>query len=296
LARSFRSNSPTRSSLRPDWERMRRSSRRWIPALLLAAASCAVALSPVNGSAAPPATSAAVPAAKPSRAVGKPTRGSLVNGVLLPAVGEHYTTWDPGLRVSPGRDWRRWGTDDTVARVRCVINSVAAAHPDWPKLVIGDLSLPQGGPFGPEYGGLGHASHQNGLDVDVYYPRRDRAEVAPANRSEADFARSRELVDRFVAAGAEVIYVGRLTPLRSPNPVVEPARKHDDHFHVRFPNPSRPRPTTTMPTSQVPTSRVPISQVPISQVPTTNLLAGPATSAPQPTTTLPKYPACNPGT
>jgi murein endopeptidase len=255
------------------------SPHRSVSVLLLVATTFAVAAVPSLGTTEVPTTSAVPPTtviAKPSRAVGSPTRGSLVNGVLFPAVGEHHTTWDPGLRVSPGRDWRRWGTADTVSRVQCVIDSVAAAHPDWPKLVIGDLSLPQGGPFGPEYGGLGHASHQNGLDVDVYYPRRDRAEIAPANRSEADFARSRELVDRFVAAGAEVIFVGRLTPLRGPVPVVERARKHDDHFHVRFYNPGRPRPTTT--------------------VPTTKLLAGPTTTAPAPTTTLPKYPACNPGT
>ncbi len=48
------------------------------------------------------------------------------------------------------------------------------AHPESPPILVGDLSLPTGGSFGAEYGGLGHASHQNGLDVDIYYPRKDR--------------------------------------------------------------------------------------------------------------------------
>jgi murein endopeptidase len=45
----------------------------------------------------------------------------------------------------------------------------AAAHPGAPRLGVGDLSRPRGGRFGPEYGGDGHRSHQNRLDVDVYH-------------------------------------------------------------------------------------------------------------------------------
>ncbi len=54
---------------------------------------------------------------------------------------------------------------------------------------IGDLSRPNGGVFDERFGGRGHASHQNGLDVDVYYPRRDgqelRAGAARSGRSRA---------------------------------------------------------------------------------------------------------------
>ena len=48
-----------------------------------------------------------------------------------------------------------------------------------PRVGVGDLSRPHGGDFGRRFGPLGHASHQNGLDVDVYYPRLDRLERAP---------------------------------------------------------------------------------------------------------------------
>ena len=54
-------------------------------------------------------------------------------------------------------------------------------------------------------GPIGHASHQNGLDVDIYYPRADGRERAPRFASEIDRALSQELVDRFLARGAQVI-------------------------------------------------------------------------------------------
>jgi hypothetical protein len=45
---------------------------------------------------------------------------------------------------------------------------------------------------------------------------------------------AQELVDRFVAAGAEVIYVGPNTPLTGPPGVVVPLTNHDNHLHVRI--------------------------------------------------------------
>ena len=41
-----------------------------------------------------------------------------------------------------------------------------------------DLSRTHGGKFGRNFGGLGHASHQNGLDADILYPRKDGTERA----------------------------------------------------------------------------------------------------------------------
>ena len=60
-----------------------------------------------------------------------------------------------------------------------MIDQFRAAHPDAARVLISDISLPKGGPFGKEYGGLGHVSHQIGLDVDIYYPRLDHVETAP---------------------------------------------------------------------------------------------------------------------
>ncbi len=151
--------------------------------------------------------------------------------------GPTFTTWDPGLKVPLSRSWRRWGTDTLIRNVLCVLDQYRIARPEATRVLVGDLSLPTGGPFGREYGGLGHSSHQNGLDVDIYYPRKDRQETAATSVNEIDRALSQELVNRFVALGAIKIFVGRNTKITGPPEVITYAAKHDDHLHVRFAKP-----------------------------------------------------------
>jgi murein endopeptidase len=170
-----------------------------------------------------------------STSVGSPWAGSLENGVRLPAASRDFLTWDPVLRRSPNRPWRRWGTDRLVRVVLTVTRQFHAAHPDAPRPAVGDLSRPHGGDFGPQFGYIGHASHQNGLDVDVYYPRADGRELAPRDARDIDRELSQELVDRFLAAGAQLIFVGPNTGLRGPPGRVEPLAHHDNHLHVRLP-------------------------------------------------------------
>jgi hypothetical protein len=169
-----------------------------------------------------------------SRALGRPERGRLVGAVELPAAGTHFVTVDPVTRTSPNRAWRRHGTDRLVEVLLRVAEEHAAAHPGGPRLVVGDLSRPRGGKFGREYGGDGHRSHQNGLDADVYYPRRDRRERIPTRVAQIDRRLAQELVDRFVRAGAEYVFVGPGTGLRGPSDVVMTLGNHDDHLHVRI--------------------------------------------------------------
>jgi murein endopeptidase len=170
-----------------------------------------------------------------SVALGTPGDGSLVRGVRLPAAGRNYFTWDPVLKRRPDRDWRRWGTDDLVRTTLRVLRGFADRHPRAPRVGVGDLSLPRGGYFGPEVsGGIGHATHQNGLDVDVYYPRLDRRLKPPRRPDQVDVALAQDLVDRFVAAGATVVYVGPSLPLTGPAGVVVPLVNHDNHLHARF--------------------------------------------------------------
>ena len=102
-------------------------------------------------------------------------------------------------------------------------------------MAIGDLSRPHGGDFGPRFGYIGHASHQNGLDADVYYPRADGRKRAPRYASQIDRRLSQELVDRFLAQGAEVIFVGPDTGLSGPPGRVQVLANHDNHLHVRLP-------------------------------------------------------------
>jgi murein endopeptidase len=170
-----------------------------------------------------------------STALGTPAAGRLADGVRLPSAGSSFLTWDPVLRRSPNRPWRRWGTDRLVRIVLRVARADRAAHPRGPRMAVGDLSRPHGGDFGPRFGYIGHVSHQNGLDVDVYYPRADGRELAPRYASEINRALSQELVNRFLAAGAEVIFVGPNTGLGGPPDRVQALTHHDNHLHVRLP-------------------------------------------------------------
>ena len=184
---------------------------------------------------APPVVTTPVPTVA-SRAIGRPDRGRLEHGVLLPAQGPDWSTWDAIERQAPNRDWRRVGTDRLVAAIAAVAARYRRAHPGAPRIVVQDLSLPQGGRFGPEYGGLGHASHQNGLDVDIAYPRRDRREVGSSTLASIDRPLAQALVTAWVRAGAQYVFVGPHTGLRGPPGVVQLLAHHDDHFHVRIPN------------------------------------------------------------
>ncbi len=174
-----------------------------------------------------------------STAVGSHTAGALVEGVRLPAAGRTFFTWDPVLRRSPNRPWRRWGTDRLVRVVLGVARDFHAAHPRAPRMSVGDLSRPRGGDFGPRFGYIGHVSHQNGLDVDVYYPRRDGVGRAPWRPGQVDRRLAQDLVDRFVAAGAEKVFVGPRLGLRGPRRVVQLLVHHDDHLHARITLPRR---------------------------------------------------------
>ena len=211
-------------------------------------AGLAFAGAPAQAQTAPPEPDAVAPEspqpdAPRSIAVGLPWHGRLEHGVQLPEAGTDFVTWDPVLRVSPNRGARRWGTGALIVLLDTVTREFREAHPDVPPILIADLSRPKGGPFGPRrYGGLGHGSHQNGLDADVMYPRRDRAPLAALRPSEVDRALAQDLVDRFRAAGAVKLFVGPHLHLHGPRSIVVPLVHHDDHVHVRIANPGRSAP------------------------------------------------------
>jgi murein endopeptidase len=173
---------------------------------------------------------------RPSRALGKPfLHGRLVGGVQLPELGQDYFTWDPVQNRIPDRGWRRWGTDRLVKLLLTVIGEYRAERSSAQRVGIMDLSREHGGPFGRNYGGLGHASHQNGLDADVLYPRKDGLERRATRPWQVDQAAAQDLLDRFVAAGAVKVFVGpHLHALHGPKNVVVPLIYHDDHMHVRI--------------------------------------------------------------
>jgi len=174
----------------------------------------------------------------PSRAVGRPDDGRLVNGVMLPDEGRDFVSWDPILHRLPNRRWRRFATPRMLEVIRRALRDYRRTNPGAPQVLIGDLSLPQGGPFGREYGGLGHASHQNGLDVDIPYPRRDGQLDEPRKVGEVHRHRAQELVDAFVAQPeVRFAFVGFDVGVEGPPRVVQQIPLHNDHVHIRI----RPR-------------------------------------------------------
>jgi penicillin-insensitive murein DD-endopeptidase len=96
-----------------------------------------------------------VPAHLPPRVIGGYADGCLAGAAALPIDGP---TWQV-MRLSRNRNW---GHPNLIRFLeRYAPKAAQAAH--WPGILIGDLSQPRGGPALS-----GHASHQVGLDVDVW--------------------------------------------------------------------------------------------------------------------------------
>lgn len=168
-----------------------------------------------------------------SVALGTPNAGSLVGGVRLPESGTGYYTYNPATQQPPGGADREWGTARLVREVLDLGAWWARSHPKRSPLGIGDLSREHGGPFtGPV---VGHASHQNGLDVDIRLPRRD-GRAAAADPSTYDRALTQAVVDRLVAQGASLVLVGPRLHVTGPQGIVMTWPNHDDHIHARWPS------------------------------------------------------------
>jgi Penicillin-insensitive murein endopeptidase len=161
--------------------------------------------------------------------VGLPYLGRLVNGTQLPVEGPNWVTWNPITDSVPNRPNRLYGNERTIRTILSVIDAYRTAHADAARVVVGDISFRDGGRMNE------HLSHQNGLDVDVYYPRLDRRLSAPIATDQIDHDLAQDLLDRFVTAGAQIVFVGYSTGLRGPSGIVVPYPHHENHMHVRFP-------------------------------------------------------------
>jgi hypothetical protein len=186
-----------------------------------------------------PAARRAEPAATPApriewrtaTSVGLPYAGHLHGATQLPLEGPDWVTWNPGTDSRPNLPGRLYGHERTIRTVVEVLAAYRREHPNAPLVVVGDISFRGGGAMDQ------HVSHQNGLDVDVYYPRRDGRLLAPTSTSQIDRRLAQSLLDRFVGVGARMVFVGYSTGLRGPRKVVVPYPKHENHMHVRFWNP-----------------------------------------------------------
>ena len=155
--------------------------------------------------------------------------GSLIAGTQLPVEGPDWVTWNPVTDSVPNAPRRLYGHERTIRTIVAVIEAYRAANPRAPRVVVGDISFEDGGPMDA------HVSHQSGLDVDIYYPRLDGALREPRLPRAIDRRLAQDLLDRFVAAGAQMVFVGFSTRLNGPAKVVIPYPSHENHMHVRFP-------------------------------------------------------------
>lgn len=95
------------------------------------------------------------PAPLSARAIGGYAKGCLAGAKALPIDGP---TWQ-AMRLSRNRNWGHPNLIKLVERLA----TEAKEKDGWPGLLIGDLSQPRGGPML-----TGHASHQVGLDADIW--------------------------------------------------------------------------------------------------------------------------------
>lgn len=95
------------------------------------------------------------PAPLKARSVGSYARGCLAGGRSVAVDGKHWQV----MRLSRNRNW---GHPALIRFVEKLADDAGKAG-DWNGLMIGDLAQPRGGPMLS-----GHASHQIGLDADIW--------------------------------------------------------------------------------------------------------------------------------
>ena len=95
------------------------------------------------------------PADLSSRSIGSYARGCLAGAAPLPVDGPAWQV----MRLSRNRNW---GHPELIAYLEKLSRDAAKAG-DWPGLLVGDMAQPRGGPML-----TGHASHQIGLDADIW--------------------------------------------------------------------------------------------------------------------------------
>ena len=93
--------------------------------------------------------------AQPPAPYGSYAKGCMAGAVQLPETGP---TWQ-AMRLSRNRNWAQ---PELIAFIKR-LSAKAAAQPGWNGIYVGDMSQPRGGPMV-----TGHASHQIGLDADVW--------------------------------------------------------------------------------------------------------------------------------
>ncbi len=101
-------------------------------------------------------------------AFGTYAKGCLAGAVQLPETGP---TWQ-AMRLSRNRNW---GHPEVISFIQRLSRSAVGAG--WKGLYVGDIAQPRGGPML-----TGHASHQVGLDADIWMLPPARLNLSRAER------------------------------------------------------------------------------------------------------------------
>ncbi|WP_018386993.1 penicillin-insensitive murein endopeptidase [Ancylobacter sp. FA202] len=112
---------------------------------------------------------AKAPAPLEARSIGFYSKGCLAGAQALPVNG---ATWQ-AMRLSRNRNWGHPNLIAFLERFSATVPSVS----QWPGILVGDLSQPRGGPML-----TGHASHQIGLDADIWLTPMPRRELSREER------------------------------------------------------------------------------------------------------------------
>ena len=187
------------------------------------------------------------PTAQSPAALGGYAQGCQAGAVALPETGP---TWQ-AMRLSRNRNWAQPVTVEYIHD----LSRFAATLPGWNGIYVGDLSQPRGGPML-----TGHASHQTGLDADIWMLPATRLNLSRAEREaissismrrangayvNTDWTPQHEALIRaaasdprtariFVFPGAKVAMCQNATGDRSWLNKVRPWYGHHYHFHVRL--------------------------------------------------------------
>lgn len=216
---------------------------------LIAEDSLAQQSTPTPGSAKAIFGAVTLPTQGQPRSLGFYAKGCLSGAVALPADGP---TWQ-AMRLSRNR---RWGRPEMIALLER-LSQDAAKYDGWPGILVGDISQPRGGPMFN-----GHASHQIGLDADVWLTPMPPRTMTAAERESLPFttmlqknkfltvdpkvwtdSRARLLMRAASYPEVERIFVNPAikkkmcetwTGDRTNLGKLRPEYGHDSHFHIRL--------------------------------------------------------------
>lgn len=108
------------------------------------------------------------PAPLEARSIGSYARGCLAGAVAMPVNGPSWQV----MRLSRNR---MWGHPNLISFLESFAQN--ARKDGWNGLLVGDISQPRGGPMI-----TGHASHQIGLDADIWFTPMPNRELSAGER------------------------------------------------------------------------------------------------------------------